>query len=266
VVDDNRTNRLILDEMLRHWGMAPTSLPSARQALDCMRQAFREGSPFPLVLTDCSMPEMDGFSFVEQLRHDSQLASTAIVMLTSGTRAADFERCDKLGVVAHIMKPVKQSELIDAIGKALDTRAAEPQPEPFSERDRLPQIRPLRILLAEDSLVNQKLAVGLLKKYGHTVTVANTGRKAVEAWEEQPFDLVLMDVQMPEMDGLEATAIIRQREEPRGRHTPIVAMTAHALKGDRERCLEAGMDGYTSKPIRVHELFAVLERLFGVDD
>jgi CheY-like chemotaxis protein len=161
------------------------------------------------------------------------------------------------------MKPIKQSELLDAINAAVGTRIPERERARATERELLPRLRPLRILLAEDSLVNQKLAIGLLEKYGHCITVANNGQEAVRAWEGQEFDLVLMDIQMPEMDGLEATAAIRAREQQASRHTPILAMTAHALKGDRELCLAAGMDDYVSKPMRTQELFAAVGRVLG---
>jgi CheY-like chemotaxis protein len=197
------------------------------------------------------------------IKEDRQLGSTVIMMLTSGERPGDVARCESLGVAAHLLKPVKQSELYDAIVTALGVAASEdeiPQcfsAEPPCRRDRL------RILLAEDSLFNQKLAVGLLEKAGHTVVVANHGKEAVAAWREGQFDLVLMDVQMPEMDGFDATADIRAAEANAGTHVPIVAMTAHAMKGDRERCLAAGMDDYLAKPIRASQLFETIDALLG---
>ena len=197
------------------------------------------------------MPDVDGFTLAEMIKQDADLGSTVIMMLTSGGRSGDVARCEDLGVASYLLKPVKQSELFDAVAMALGISAAG-----GCRRSRRCSVarpvfpRPLHVLLAEDSLVNQKLAVGLLEKYGHHVEVVGDGRAALAAVESSRFDLVLMDIQMPEMDGLEATQAIRIRERKRGGHIPIVAMTAHAMKGDRERCLEAGMDGYVAKPIR----------------
>jgi len=262
VVDDNATNRRILEEMLSSWGMCPATAPGAREALRLMREAGQAGTPFRLVLSDAHMPEIDGFTLAEQIGEDPHISSTIVMMLTSGDRPEDIARCEQRGIAAYLLKPVKQSELFDAIMLALGVTAAEeelistavPQPRPFG---------PLQILLAEDSLVNQKLAVALLERHGHTVVVANNGREAVAALESRPFDLVLMDVQMPEMDGLEATEAIRAREKRTGDHVPVIAMTAHALKGDRERCLEAGMDDYVSKPIHAAQLLDTMERVLG---
>jgi len=264
IVDDNATNRHILEEILRSWDMRPCSVASAREAVRALRQAYRAGESFPLVLTDANMPDEDGFALAEQIRHDPELGSTLIMMLTSGDRPGEIARCEELGIAAYLLKPIKQSELFDAIVLALGVNAvdeetpAEPAPPAPS-----PGGRPLRILLAEDSLVNQKLAVGLLEKHGHRVTLANHGREALAVLESQDFDLILMDVQMPEMDGYEATAAIRAREQETGRHIPIVAMTAHAMKGDRERCLESGMDGYVAKPIRAQQILEAIDLVLG---
>jgi len=264
IVDDNATNRHILEEILRSWDMQPHSVAGARQAVQALRAAYRAGEAFPLVLTDANMPDEDGFSLAEQIRQDPELGSTLIMMLTSGDRPGEIARCEELGIAAYLLKPIKQSELFDAIVLALGVNAvdeetpAEPAPPAPSAGG-----RPLRILLAEDSLVNQKLAVGLLEKHGHRVTLANHGREALAALESQDFDLILMDVQMPEMDGYEATAAIRAREQETRRHIPIVAMTAHAMKGDRERCLEAGMDGYVAKPIRAQQIFEAIDLVLG---
>ncbi|NUQ66010.1 MAG: response regulator [Pirellulales bacterium] len=258
VVDDNATNRVILEEMLASWGLSPTSAGGSRDAMAALRLAFRKGNPFALVLTDANMPEIDGFSLAQEIRNDPELRSTVIMMLTSGDRSGDVARCKEMGVEAYLLKPIKQSELFDAVLAALGAPAVEAELlRPVAGYD-VPQLPPLGILLVEDSLVNRKLAVGLLEKYGHTVTVAVDGREALGCWKAQEFDVVLMDVQMPEMDGFEATQGIRAREKGTGRHTPVVAMTAHALKGDRERCLGAGMDGYIAKPIRVKELFEAI--------
>ncbi len=263
VVDDNATNRRILEEMLHNWGMLPTVVARARDALQLLREAHQAGRPFRLVLADASMPEMDGFSLTHEIKQDPQLGSTVIMMLSSADRPGDVSRCERLGLASYLLKPVKQSELLDAILVALGVSAAEDEAlEPLAAT-RFARLRPLRILLAEDSLVNQKLAVGLLERVGHRVVVANNGQEALGAAESQSFDLVLMDVQMPEMDGLEATAAIRAREKRTGRHLPIIAMTAHAMPGDRQRCLEAGMDEYLAKPIRARQLLAMIETVLG---
>ncbi len=261
IVDDNATNRRILTEIVAHWGVSATSVSEARQALESLRQARRGGTPFRLVITDAHMPDVDGFMLSQEIQNDAELAGTVVIMLTSGASPDDITRCRELGIAAYLLKPVKQLELSDAIDRALGSQGpAEEHPTliPTAQRPSQP---PLRVLLAEDSPVNQRLAIALLEKHGHSVTLANNGREAVAALDEQSFDLVLMDVQMPELDGLEATRQIRRREQDNGHHVPILAMTAHALSGDRERCLEAGMDGYVSKPIRIQELFAAIESL-----
>ncbi len=257
VVDDNATNRLILEEMLANWGMKPTVVPDVASALGALREAFRAGESFTLVLTDANMPQYDGFVLAERIKQDSELSSTVIMMLTSGDRPGDVSRCEELGISAYLLKPVKQSELFDAIVVALGVTAAEDEGE-RATREMPAELPPLRILLAEDSLVNQRLAVGLLERQGHTVAVANHGREALAAFESGPYDLILMDVQMPEMDGFDATAAIRAREAGTGRRVPIVAMTAHAMKGDRQRCLDAGMDDYIAKPIRARQLYQTI--------
>jgi CheY-like chemotaxis protein len=259
VVDDNATNRHILEEMLRSWGMLPTTASGVREALPLLREAHQAGEPYALVLTDANMPEVDGFTLAGQVKQDPQLGSTIIMMLTSGDRPGDISRCEQLSVAAYLLKPVKQSELFDAIVLALGITRPEDYVGERIAPERETQIRPLRVLLAEDSLVNQKLAIGLLEKHGHTVVLANDGREAIAAHDCQDFDLVLMDVQMPEVDGFEATAAIRMKEKRTGDHIPIVAMTAHAMKGDRERCLDAGMDDYVPKPIRAKQLFDTIE-------
>jgi PAS domain S-box-containing protein len=263
VVDDNATNRRILEEMLSNWGMLPTAVPGARQALETLRQAHRSGQAYHLILADASMPEIDGFTLAEQVKQDPELGSTVILMLSSMDHPGNVARCDRLGIVSYLLKPIKQSELFDAILMALGVTAVEdPGPEPPAA-ERPGRLRPLRILLAEDSLVNQKVAVSLLEREGHTVVVANNGREAIAAAESAAYDLILMDVQMPEMDGLEATGAIRARQRQTGLHVPIIAMTAHAMQGDRERCLEAGMDQYLAKPIRARQLLAMIETVLG---
>jgi PAS domain S-box-containing protein len=259
VVDDNATNRLILEEMVRNWGMVPTTVPGAAEALRELRCAPRGEQSYALVLSDSQMPDMDGFALAERIKQDPSLGSTVVMMLTSSDQAGDINRCEQLGIAAYLIKPVKQSDLFDAIIKTLGLAA--PEEDRTQPAAPLPPLRPLRLLLAEDSPVNQKLALGLLAKQGHEVRVAHNGKEAVAAWEAEPFDVVLMDVQMPELDGLEAARLIRAREKETGRHVPIIAMTAHAMRGDRELCLEAGMDHYVPKPIRASELFAALEKV-----
>ncbi len=260
VVDDNATNRRILQEMITAWRMQPTLAASAAEAMERLRAARHRGAGFPLVLTDANMPEVDGFSLAEQIRGEQTLGSTVIMMLTSGDRPGQLARCQQLGIAAYLIKPIKQSELLDAIVSALGLAVPV---EPVAETAPVAALPPLRVLLAEDSLVNQKLVIGLLERYGHKVIVAKDGREALATWESQPVDVILMDIQMPDMDGLEATATIRQREAQRGTRTPIIAMTAHAIKGDRERCLAAGMDEYLTKPIRSNQLLEAIATVVG---
>jgi two-component system, sensor histidine kinase and response regulator len=258
VVDDNATNRRILHDLLGAWQLQPTLASSAQEALGLLHAARVHGQPFPLILTDAHMPEMDGFALVERIKHDPHLASATIMMLTSAEQRAEVERCRRLGIAVYLIKPIKPAELrhalVRALGQERQSRGG-PAPQLLVRHGQ----RPLHILLAEDNAVNQKLAVRLLEKRGHTVTVAGTGRAALGALAQQSFDLVLMDVQMPEMDGLEATAAIRAHEQTTHTHIPILAMTAYAMKGDRERCLAAGMDGYVTKPLQVTELFTAIE-------
>jgi two-component system, sensor histidine kinase and response regulator len=253
VVDDHATNLRIFREMLTAWGMVPVTADCAAEALRLLRQGQAAGRPFRVLLSDVNMPDMDGFQLAEAVRQDDAIADIVIMMLTSSGRPGDNARRANLKVAAHLMKPVKQSELFDALVTALGVSAVEDDAE-LSLPEHISPVGPLRILLAEDNVVNQKLALGILQREGHEVVVARTGREAVDAVEQQAFDLVLMDVQMPEMDGLEATQCIRAAEQSQGGHVPIIAMTAHAMSGDRERCLQAGMDEYISKPIRLGQL------------
>ena len=267
IVDDNATNRLILEEMLGNWGLEPVCAASARQAMECLREATRAARPFSIVLSDLHMPDTDGFMLAKAIREQPELAQTLMLMLTSGDRQGDLALCRELGISAYLFKPIKQSELFNALVTTLGVNGVEDHATPTPTPAPIDKLPPLRILLAEDNLANQKLAVGLLTKWGHHVTVTNNGAEALRAWAEPPdgrlFDVVLMDVQMPEMDGFEATAAIRERERSLGRRTPIVAMTAHAMKGDRELCLAAGMDGYIAKPIRQRDVVTVLRSALG---
>ncbi|HET6423348.1 MAG TPA: response regulator [Planctomycetaceae bacterium] len=256
VVDDNSTNRRILAEMLTSWGMTPVLVSDADAAL----AELQKGQEYGLVLTDVHMPGQSGFDLVRRARESDIYVKGVVLMLTSGDRADDLETCRELGVSTYLIKPVKQSELFNAILQALG-EAHHEQWSTAATSQVKEAARSLNVLLAEDSVINQKLAIGLLDRWGHRVTVANDGREAVERSKEQEFDVILMDIQMPELDGLDATREIRAREAVDGQHTPIVAMTAHALQGDRERCLAAGMDDYLTKPIRFEQLFECLERI-----
>ena len=262
LVDDNRTNRRILEGMLARWEMKTTSAEDGQEALDQLSAARDAKEPFGLILTDMHMPKMDGFTLIEHIRQRPELATATIMMLTSAGHRGDAARCMELGVAAYLLKPIRQSELREAIARVLGANPQEgaiPLITRFSLHDARDPSAYLRVLLAEDNAVNQRLATRLLEKRGHRVAVAGNGQEALDALEKEKFDLVFMDVQMPEMDGLEATAAIREKEKNSGLHQPIIALTAHAMKGDRDKCLAAGMDGYLSKPIRPQELDEILE-------
>jgi PAS domain S-box-containing protein len=271
VVDDNATTLRVLDDMLRNLGMQPHLAHNASGAMDALRGAQAGGRPFPLMIADGHMPETDGFSLVESVRRDSGLAGTRTILLTSVGRREDATRCRELGIEAWLAKPVGLAELRGAILPTPGLGGEGPRNDPprVNQEDRNGAVKAGgRILLAEDNLVNQRLVERLLQKNGYTLTTAANGMEALTAMDRQDFDLVLMDVQMPEMDGFEATRAIRAREaagadssaEPRHVHIPVVALTAHAMKGDRERCLECGMDDYVMKPIRSEELLATIDR------
>jgi two-component system sensor histidine kinase/response regulator len=262
VVDDNETNRRILFEMLQHWGMKPTVAESGKSALVALHAVKESRDPFPLILVDAHMPEMDGFALTERIVAIPEFRHSSIIMLTSAGQPRDAQRCRELGLSGYLTKPVGQSELLDIIsgalgrtaGRTLQKVSESSVPRPLAKRG-------LKILLAEDNIVNQKLAVLLLERRGHTVVVASNGNEALAVHKTQGFDCCLMDVQMPELNGLETTIAIRSRENGTSRHLPIIAMTAHAIKGDREICLRAGMDAYLSKPVRADELFHAIESL-----
>ena len=263
VVDDHAANRQILKDVLTHWHMHPTVVESGESALAALEQAHRDGTPFALVLLDAMMPEMDGFTLAEQMLQRPEMAQATLMMLSSADQHRDAVRCREMGLAAYLTKPIKQSELQNTILSALGVASPQQERAAIAAPATPPNAsqRHLHILVAEDSVVNQTLAARLLERCGHTVVVVSSGAQALAALEAQCFDVVLIDVQMPEMDGLEATASIRAQEQSTGDHIPIIAMTAHVMQGDRERCLEAGMDDYVAKPIQAEALFAAIERL-----
>jgi len=266
VVDDNATNRRLLGEMLVGWGMVPTLAASGAEALALLREGQASDQPFHLVLTDFQLPEADGFTLAETIKNDPATAGVIIVMLTAAGKPGDAARCRDVGIAAYLPKPIKRSELHDALVLALGPPPSDTDRLSLVTRHSLREARhPGHILLIEDNSVNQLVARRLLERCGHTVVVANNGREGLAILDAAaaPFGCVLMDVQMPVMDGFECTAMIRRREQTSGAHLPIIAMTAHAMKGDRARCLEAGMDAYLSKPIDPGELFAIVERHIG---
>jgi two-component system, sensor histidine kinase and response regulator len=262
IVDDNRTNRRILQGLVERWGMKPTVVSDGEEALLELSVARKAQDAYGLILTDMHMPKMDGFGLVENIKESPELSTATIMMLTSGGQRGDAARCGELGIAAYLLKPIRQVELREAIVRVL---RAKQQPGPMSMitrhslQDEHDPLRTLHILLAEDNHVNQKLAQRLLEKRGHHVVLANNGKEALAALAHHSFDVALMDVQMPEMDGLAATKAIREKEKLTGSHLPVIAMTARVMKGDRERCMEAGMDGYISKPIDVKALDEILD-------
>jgi signal transduction histidine kinase/CheY-like chemotaxis protein len=268
IVDDNATNRSLLEAMVIGWRMVPTLVVSVPDALAALRVAQDAGRPFAVVVTDVQMPDADGFTLAKAIRKDPVTAGAAVVMLISAGRPGDAARCRELGVAAYLTKPVQRSELRDAILLALSGRSAEHERPTLVTRHSLREARRFgRILVVEDNPVNQLVARRLLEKRGHTVVVANNGKEALAILEDAAvpgFSCALMDVQMPEMDGFECTAIIRRREQMTGSHLSIIAMTAHAMNGDEARCLAAGMDGYVSKPIEPDEFFDVIDRHLGL--
>jgi CheY-like chemotaxis protein len=255
VVDDNATNRRILERMLSTWDMIVDLAASGAEALALLYQAANTGVSYPLIIVDGHMPLMDGFTLLRRIREAGELKVGKALMLSSAEQMETASQCRELQISEYALKPVARSDLLHLLLRALGNVTANESAilSPVA-------IRPLHILLAEDSVFNQKVAVGMLAVDKHTVTVANNGREAVEAFARQPFDLVFMDLQMPEMDGKEATQRIRRQQEMSGMRVPIIAMTAHAMAGDREKCLAAGMDDYISKPIGRDELAAVVAR------
>jgi CheY-like chemotaxis protein/HPt (histidine-containing phosphotransfer) domain-containing protein len=255
VVDDNATNRLVLQEMLRAWRMRPVICADAAEAVSQLQSFAAAGEPFHLALFDAHMPEVDGFELAERVRSHPGLEGGAILMLSSADGLGQMARARNAGISLTLVKPIKQSELFDAIATILGSSPR----QATMPATRKAAKAALRVLVVEDNPVNQRLATILLEGQGHAVVLAENGRVALARFAADRFDVVLMDVQMPEMDGLEATAAIRQLESAAGGHVPIVGVTAHAIKGDRERCIAAGMDGYVSKPIRPETLFEAID-------
>jgi CheY-like chemotaxis protein len=259
VVDDNLTNRRILKDILAGWGMNPRLFDNGEAVLTALRESTLSRQSVPSIILDVQMPDMDGFTVVEKMRQLPNFTMPKVIMMTSAGIRGDAARCRELGIAAYLSKPVAKLDLLDAIKKTLEHQENDQVPPALVTRHSLHESRAcLTILLAEDNRVNQLMAVRLLEKRGHTVVVAETGNAALVALDKQHFDLILMDMQMPELDGLEATVLIRKREKLSGKHVPIFAMTANAMTSDKEKCLLAGMDGYLSKPINNDELFAIL--------
>ena len=261
IVDDNAVNRRVLHDLLLRWKMRPAVADSGAAAIRALLEARQNGKPFSLVLLDVNMPEMDGFEVASRVRSDPQLGGATIMMLSSSGQHDEAARCKSMGIANHLTKPIDQRDLLSAISRAL---AREQGPRPQLPQSMLPAELPerrLHVLLADDNAVNQRLAASLLERRGHRVTIAANGREALTALDRGPVDVILMDVQMPEMGGFEATAVIREAELETGDHVPIIAMTAHAMKGDRERCLAAGMDDYVTKPLDSKRLCAIVEDL-----
>lgn len=260
IVDDNALNRRILVEMLKKWNLFPTAVENGKTALSVLHQAVNDNKPFPLVLTDLNMPDIDGFELSKKIKEDSLISSTKIIMLTSAVLYENDERCKNFGIAAYMHKPIRKDVLLKTIKSILGMKASEIEQTSssfhgFTERAK----KIYKILLAEDNLINQDLTRHLLEKRGHAVVPVRNGKEILAALKDQKFDIILMDVQMPEMDGLEATMLIRQRERVAGEHIPIIAMTAYAMNRDRERCLAAGMDDYIAKPINGKELIEKIE-------
>jgi two-component system sensor histidine kinase/response regulator len=266
VVDDNETNRRILMKLLMGWQAKPLAVESGAAAMEALRTGQETGATFPLILLDAQMPVMDGFELVESIKRHPEWDAATIMMLSSAGQHGDARRCRELGVAAYLTKPVRSGELLEAILTALGQGGGTKKRNtaaPVTRHSLREDHAHLKILLVEDNPVNQLLAIRLLQKRGHTVVTAGNGQEALAALANEAYDLVFMDVQMPVMDGLQATVAIRELEQHSGGHVPIVAMTAHAMAGDQERCFAAGMDGYLSKPLRPEALSELLARYTG---
>ena len=257
IIDDNATNRLILRETISFWGLLPAEAEDGLSALKALELVKQKGYLYQLILLDNNMLEMDGFETAERIKKLPGYADVPIVLLVSSEEKGDREKAKFFGISEVLLKPVARSKLYNCIVNTLSKKKKE-APEKLTIESAL-KGKLLRVLLAEDNIINQKIAVKILEKQGWQVSVANNGKEAVEIFAKSEFDLILMDVQMPEMDGLEATMKIRKREQGSGKHIPIIALTAHAFEEDKKRCLATGMDRYATKPIKIQELFAVME-------
>jgi signal transduction histidine kinase/CheY-like chemotaxis protein len=263
VIDDNETNRRILSETLKQWGLETSLAEDGVQGLRLLHEAAASGQPYQVLLLDSRMPGMDGFAVAEQVRKEPGLQGMTVMLLTSDEVNTSAERCKALGIASYLIKPVRQEELLETLMLVLGQNKTAISADTGGSETRKASAREWqkrKILLAEDHDINQTFATTLLTKRGYAVSSVTTGKAAVQKWREEPFDLILMDLQMPEMNGLDAVRRIREEEKKRGGRIPVVGLTARAMKGDREICLEAGMDDYVSKPIRQEILFAVMDR------
>lgn len=261
IVDDNYTNRMILREIVSLWGALPKEAEDGFSALEELKFAIDRSKPYQLILSDKNMPKMDGFELIKKIREIPEYRKVPIVILSSNREEADLKKIEELGVSDFILKPIRRSRLYNAIVKGIVKEISKSVVKKYdigsAIKDKL-----FKILLAEDNLINQKLTVRLLEKQRWQTTVANNGKEALDLLDNNEFDFILMDVQMPEMDGIEATREIRKREEETGKHIPIIALTANAFQEDKKKCLEAGMDEYATKPIKINELFSIIEKIF----
>src|SRR6266436_4376492 len=262
VVDDNDTSRQILLEMCKEWGMQPVAVDGGLAALTAIREARSAGAGFRLLIIDAQMPSMDGFELAERIQKDPGLAGAKMVMLTSDGRQSDA-RCRELEILAYLVKPIRKSELLSTMRAVVGEALVDPSPAVIERQSPKPSSRRLRILVAEDNLVNQKAVTGMLEKLGHSPTVVANGTEVLSLLEIERFDLVLLDGQMPVMDGLTTSRKIREKEQKTGRHIPIIAMTAHAMKHYQESCLQAGMDGYISKPANSQQIEDAIAKILG---
>jgi CheY-like chemotaxis protein len=262
VVDDNATNRQILVRTLSTWLMKPTAVASGAEAIAVLEDERAAGRAFALVLLDAQMPEMDGFSLAGYMKQHQDFTSATVMMLSSAGQRGEALRCKELGIAAYLTKPVSSSDLLNSVLTALGTGVKKRKEPSLVTWNSLPEDqRRLQVLLAEDNPVNQMLARRMLEKLGHTITLVSNGKEALKALDQHPFDLIFLDVQMPEMNGHDAARAIRENEKRTGSHVPMIALTAHAMSGDRELCLDAGFDGYLTKPMHGIKLKLEIERV-----
>ncbi len=264
-VDDNATNRYIIRELLHRWGMTAEVVSSAPEVMAQLKASLENGTPYQLLISDYQMPEMDGLQLVKRIRSHKEFENLKIIILSSVTETRGAARYRKLSIDAYLSKPIYSSELKSVICSLIGGRPENPDHRPEAEPSVSRAVpKPCKILLAEDNVINQKLTTRYLQKLGHDVVIANDGEEAFRFFQEDNFDLLLMDVQMPKMDGFEAAQKIREAEQARGHRTPIVALTANAMAGDRERCLRAGMDDYLAKPMRLKDLEQTIHKWLSV--